>query len=96
MSFTNIEACYICANDAGTIANMQQFIIPSLNSRREDMVQCIKHLSADPQTCYMVAEFQKEKDDIDAAIDVFYSRFPDLQRVTHPFRIGYKEYSFNI
>jgi len=86
---TNIELCSCCANDGGTLNNMQDLIIPILNDdiqESKDIIlflikggstyKGVKHNAKDD----IVSMFRQKIVDNTRAIRLFYSRFPELKR----------------
>lgn len=87
MSYSNTELCYKCANDGGTLNNMQELIIPLLNDEVEEFKEIINVLhrySRIPGVRFADEEAIKMSRDIIVrnikAISAFYKRFPELPR----------------
>lgn len=89
MSKSYIELCSMCANECGTINNMQELIIPLMNDEIQEAKDIIWVLFKSNQS-YRGAPHTKEDDVVKSfkqriientrAIRAFYERFPELPR----------------
>lgn len=77
-NMNDIELCSKCADDGGTLANMQSIIIPALLKKIEDGKWIIKELHQDKQ---IVKDWRDVIVTNTRAIRAFYQRFPHLPRV---------------
>jgi hypothetical protein len=87
MSYSKTELCYKCADDGGTLNNMQELIIPMLNDEIEEfkeILRCMHTYSRLPGVRFADEESVKMSREIIIqdikAISAFYKRFPDLPR----------------